>query len=361
MLITQPARPPQAIRLPEPRMPIAIRPGTMDDFAFIDSLQGSHTKQVGWMPKAQLEGKIRVGHVIVAEVPGPLSFVPCGEPGAKAEPTTSDQGQVTSDTRVGFCIGNDQYFKRDDCGIIYQLCVVEGQRRGLIGAALVKAMFERAAWGCKLFCCWCAQDIEANHFWESLGFVPLAFRAGSRKKSRVHIFWQKRIRANDTSTPWWFPAKTDAGALREDRLVLPIPPQLHWSDAMPVLKSEGTEARRHSGTKGKSELVPGMKCGPQTPTPRPRAGVRFGPPGAEPIAQQSPPPEQKAPKAPRQKHKCDPKLLALARELRDRFLDQVNGDPSLLLPSAKYEVARALPAETAPAAFVGVKALPQAA
>ena len=30
-----------------------------------------------------------------------------------------------------------------------------------------------------------------------------------------------------------------------------------------------------------------------------------------------------------------------ARELRDRFLDQVNGDASLLLPSAKYEVARA--------------------
>ena len=31
-----------------------------------------------------------------------------------------------------------------------------------------------------------------------------------------------------------------------------------------------------------------------------------------------------------------------ARELRDRFLEQVNGDASLLLPAAKYEVARAL-------------------
>ena len=48
-------------------MPIAIRPATMDDFAFIDSLQGKHTKQVGWMPRAQLEGKIKLGHVLVAE------------------------------------------------------------------------------------------------------------------------------------------------------------------------------------------------------------------------------------------------------------------------------------------------------
>ena len=30
-----------------------------------------------------------------------------------------------------------------------------------------------------------------------MGFVPLAFRAGSAKKSRVHIFWQQRIREGD--------------------------------------------------------------------------------------------------------------------------------------------------------------------
>jgi hypothetical protein len=46
---------------------------------------------------------------------------------------------------------------------------------------LVQAMFERAAYGCKLFCCWCAQDLAANYFWESIGFVPLAFRTGSRR------------------------------------------------------------------------------------------------------------------------------------------------------------------------------------
>jgi len=86
--------------------------------------------------------------------------------------------------RVGYCIGNDQYFKRDDVGIIYQMNVVPDRQRGLIGATLVKAMFDRAAYGCKLFCCWCAQDIEANRFWEAMGFVPLAYRAGSRSRGR---------------------------------------------------------------------------------------------------------------------------------------------------------------------------------
>ena len=383
MLITQPAHPPQAMRLPEPRMPIAIRPATMDDFAFIDALQGKHTKQVGWMPRAQLEGKIGAGHVLVAEVPGPLSFVPCGGAESKAEPTTSDQGQgtsdtrETSDTRLGFVIGNDQYFKRDDCGIIYQLCVVEGQRRGLIGAALVKAMFERAAWGCKLFCCWCAQDLSANHFWESLGFVPLAFRSGSRTKGkgktpRVHIFWQKRVREGDTETPYWFPSETKGGSIREDRLVFPIPTGTHWSDAKPIVlpeRHEGTEARRHEGTDSaasprdagaRSSLTPSPSAttlsrrerGPETrkaakpitratnPPPGVLRGFSFAPPPSAPVAK---------PKPVKPVVKNDPRYVAFARELRDRYLEAVNADPAFLLPRAKYELGRALPiAEAVP-------------
>src|SRR4029450_1681532 len=101
---------------------------------------------------------------------------------------------------LGYVISRDRYLKRDELGVIYQLCVAPGHQRGLIGATLVKSVFERAAYGCRLFCCWCAQDLEANYFWESLGFVPLAFRAGNRARARVHIFWQKRIREGDTTT-----------------------------------------------------------------------------------------------------------------------------------------------------------------
>ena len=99
-------------------------------------------------------------------------------------------------------------------------------------------MFDRAAYGCKLFCCWCAQEIAANRFWEAMGFVPLAFRSGSRGKGRTHIFWQRRVRAGDSTTPYWFPSQTGGGSLREDRLVLPIPPGSRWEDVMPVVLPE---------------------------------------------------------------------------------------------------------------------------
>ena len=308
---------------PLPRVNVTIRPGVLSDVPFLDSLQKLHTKQVGWMPTAQFEGKIKLGHVLVAEV---------------AQPTAAAE-------RVGYCIGNDQYFKRDDVGIIYQMNVVPGRQRGLIGATLLQAMFDRAAYGCKLFCCWCAQDIAANRFWESMGFVPLAFRAGSRTKGaggtpRVHIFWQKRIRRDDTTTPWWFPSKTDGGAIREDRIVLPIPPGTHWSDAKPLILP--------------GDLMPGDV--PVLPAPK-RASMKK----PKPVEQRSavrrnglffdvpklvatPPVEtvmvKTEPKPPRVKAKSDPRLIAAARELRDRWLEQVNATP--LVGVAKYDVSRAV-------------------
>ena len=136
---------------------------------------------------------------------------------------------------MGYIISHDEYCGRDDVGIVYQLNVAPLRQRHLIGASLVKAAFERAAYGCRLFSCWCAQDIQANFFWESIGFVPLAFRTGTRAKQRTHIFWQKRVREGDEATPWWFPSQTTSGAFREDRLVFPIPVGMHWRDPMPVV------------------------------------------------------------------------------------------------------------------------------
>ena len=227
--------------MPLPSLDIVIRPGVMADLPFIDSLQKMHTRQVGWMPTKQFEGKIKAGHVLVAEMRDER-----GEMRGRKLDDSSLSSLVSRLSPVGYLIGNDQYFKRDDVGIIYQINVAPVAQRGLIGASLLKAQFERSAYGCKLYCCWCAQDIAANHFWESMGFVPLAFRAGgaggqsqiANRKSkipRVHIFWQKRIRAGDTTTPWWFPSKTAGGSIREDRIVLPIPHGTHWRDAKPLL------------------------------------------------------------------------------------------------------------------------------
>ena len=119
--------------VPIPRVPVTVRPAAMNDLPFIDALQKRHTRMVGWMPTKQLVQKITLGHVLVAE---------------------DDAKQP-----AGYCIGHDQYFKRDDVGIIYQMNVVPGRQRSFVGATLLKAMFDRAAYGCRLFCCWCAQDI----------------------------------------------------------------------------------------------------------------------------------------------------------------------------------------------------------
>ena len=262
---------------------------------------------------------------------------------------TKDKGQP-----VGYCIGHDQYFKRDDVGIIYQMNVSPGRQRSFVGATLLQAMFERAAYGCRLFCCWCAQDIAANRFWEAMGFVPLAYRAGSEKKSRVHIFWQKRIRSDDTTTPWWFPAKTDAGAMREDRLVLPIPPGTHWSEAKPILlpgarESAGSKELSDEGQSDGRKALPGprarkpAKPAVMTTPPGPR---KLGGWGAAP-----PPPPQpaavkpvRAERAARPRVKVDPRLVAAARELRDRYLEQLNRDGGQITANAKYDVGRGQPA-----------------
>src|SRR4051812_47481696 len=168
-----------SLPLPEPRVAIDVRPATMEDLPFLDALQKQHSKALGFFPRAQMEGYISNGWVLVAEQDG----VP-----------------------IGYVASRDRYLKRDELGVVYQLCVAAGVQRKLVGAALVREVFERSAYGCRLYCCWCAQDLEANRFWESMGFVPVAFRAGGKQKKnpstglragRVHIFWQKRIVEGD--------------------------------------------------------------------------------------------------------------------------------------------------------------------
>jgi len=226
-------------------------------------------------------------------------------------------------------------------GIVYQVNVAPMRQRNLVGAELIRAVFERAAYGCRLFCCWCAQDIAANRFWEAMGFVPLAYRAGSAAKGRVHIFWQKRIRAGDVSTPFWYPSKTNSGSIREDRIVFPIPPGTHWADAKPILLP-GEEA----GAGGAMALPAPAK----RPKPQPKArlvekrnevarnGMWFDvPKQGEPIATEKPPREKK----PKAKH--DARMVSAARELRDRYLEQYNSGRCLPAANGKYDVAR-LPA-----------------
>ncbi len=339
--------------LPTPRVPMSVRVGTREDLPFMDALQKKHSKALGFFPRAQMEGYIDGGNVLVAEeVDGGQSAV--GGEDENVLPPTADRRPRTP---VGYIISKDRYLKRDELGAVFQLCVATGRERGFIGANLLREVFERSAYGCRLYCCWCAQDLPANKFWEAMGFVPIAYRTGGRRSTvggrrrtidaasdafhrppqtadrgpRIHIFWQKRIRAGDTSTPWWFPSKTTGGALSAERIVLPIPPGMHWRDALPVLLPQerperliGEEVRASPKQKKPQQVLRG-------PCRMAMSRLSFV---KTPEEEKAKPKREKRAKA-----KHDPKVIAKARELRDRWMEHVsaNGvDPS----AGKYEVAR---------------------
>jgi ribosomal protein S18 acetylase RimI-like enzyme len=289
------------------RRDVSIRVATMADLPFLDAMQKQHGRALGYFPTKQFEGYIEMGAVLVAH----------------------DGAEV-----VGYVISRDRYLKRDELGVVYQLCVKSGDQRKLVGGTLVREVFERSAYGCKLYCCWCAQDLPANRFWESMGFVPIAFRAGSTGKRRVHIFWQRRINDGDVTTPYWYPSMTNQGAIREDRLVFPIPPGTHWTQVQAV----AVPASERPAIEGPKPKIRRKPKGPAQKGPLTTASfsLRFGP-------APTPPPEAKPkPQRPaKEKIKIDPKLIAKARELRDRYLEQVN-DRLLLAPGGKYDVSRAL-------------------
>jgi ribosomal protein S18 acetylase RimI-like enzyme len=325
----------QAAPLPAARVAVDVRVGTPGDLPFIDALMKRHSKQLAFLTRQTLEGKIALGQVLVAEVrterhegTEARRHTGADEAGASAaSPFVPSSLRASVPVPAGYLIGNDRYKSRDELGVIFQICVAPEFRRMLVGAHLVKKQFERSAYGCRLYCCWCAQDLtESNRFYESLGFVPLAFRAGSEKRNRVHIFWQKRVRAGDTTTPWWFPSETRGGLMDASRIALPIPPGMTWRDDLPRLLPtiEGPPQIEQTTT-------PRASRRPRVEKPRVGGGFYFGPP---PTVQ-----AETSTAKPKRVKRADPALAAKARELRDKYLEQFNTAPAPLL-LGKYDVAR---------------------
>src|SRR5262249_14236102 len=132
-----------------------------------------------------------------------------------------------------------------------------------------------------------------------------------------------------------------------ERLVLPIPPGTHWSDVKPIILP-GTQLALPE----KKERCGGVRARVKAPTlPRNQplttsmVGMRFE--STKPSATEK---AAKAKKALRAKMKNDPKHVAAARELRDRYLEHVNsaGGASALPDSrGKYQVSRQIEAPQA--------------
>src|SRR5438067_729115 len=149
---------------PPAALTLAAATYQLDDSPFTVSLEFDRAIDIGAFNGSQVTVKDGGINSVEYRATGPASLLdPTTLRVAWApRPLDLDEGKDVGEAPtpreepVGYCIGNDQYFKHDDIGIIYQLNVLPGKQRGLIGAALVQAMFDRAAYGCKLFCCWCA-------------------------------------------------------------------------------------------------------------------------------------------------------------------------------------------------------------
>jgi hypothetical protein len=165
------------------------------------------------------------------------------------------------------------------------------------------------------------------------------------------------------AAPYWYPFQTNGGAIREDRLVFPIPPGTRWQDVraveVPVTnKDEGGRMKDEGKTKKKALPGPRAKSGSSF-IPHPSSlphmvaiivggRVKYVPkPGRVEPAPAKPERKAKAERASKPKAgTIDPKYLTAARELRDRYLEHVNGervnDQLLLRSAGKYDVSRAL-------------------
>src|SRR5688572_2534909 len=95
--------------IPVPKIPVSVRPATLDDFAFIDALQTKHSKQLGYMPRAQMESKIKAGHVMVACSEPRASARGSGAAGDSPEPEPEPVAHAPG-SELGFIIGTDRYF-----------------------------------------------------------------------------------------------------------------------------------------------------------------------------------------------------------------------------------------------------------
>jgi hypothetical protein len=178
--------------------------------------------------------------------------------------------------------------------------------------------------------------------------------------ARLHIFWQCRVHQGD-DYPWWYPSQTTGGSIREDRLVLPMDPNQHWTQARPVLlpgmrdrKQIEADAKAAKALKPKRVTKAKTRAAPAIdPNHISSGGFRFAPieskgsgvagrAGYEDQAVAAATPDPVRTKKPAEKN--DPALVRKVRSLRDAYLHEVNAGYVGLPMAGKYDVTKALPA-----------------
>lgn len=152
---------------------------------FIDSLQKKNAEALSFYPKQVFEREVEKGRILL----GLLNGDPCGYIYA---------GARKPDVRC------------------HQVCIQYDARRRLYGAGLVKAL-EDYATGCYSVTLRCGFDLEANDFWQSMGYNCIDIQQGGIRRMRKINVWRKQLIPELFSDLQLTPAvgKADASAWRQ--------------------------------------------------------------------------------------------------------------------------------------------------
>jgi GNAT superfamily N-acetyltransferase len=144
---------------PHPTARTVVLPATSADLPFVVSLQKAYHRALGFLPRAALDEKIRLGQVLLAR---------------------------TGRARAGFLHHGSP--SRPEVRV-FQLAVTRAAQGRGAGGALVDALLESAA-GARGVSLRCLADLEANRFWKAVGFRLHATEPGARGTLNV---WVRRI------------------------------------------------------------------------------------------------------------------------------------------------------------------------
>lgn len=160
-----------------------------DMLVYIDSLQKKNAEALSFYPKQVFERELEKGRLFL----GLLNGAPCGY---------IYVGASGSDVKC------------------HQVCIQYDARRKFYGAQLVLAMEDYANKGLSASVTLrCGFELDANKFWEELGYKCIGIKNGGIRRMRKINVWRKYLRPTMFEQEWIEPleGKTDASIWRKHK------------------------------------------------------------------------------------------------------------------------------------------------
>lgn len=168
-----------------------IRVATLNDLRFVRDLQARNSNLVGFLPSLALLRYVTAGHVLLAALDRqPVAYL-LGRPALAWQPLLRS---------------------------ITQICVAETCRRSGIARLLIARTITDAIGQSQagIQAC-CRQDLEANAFWASEGFVKICYMAPQNARNCDVICWRKPL---IKKLPLWFAAPPKRAGHRASKPII---------------------------------------------------------------------------------------------------------------------------------------------